>query len=183
MSLSLIAKIESLLFVANSPLSVKQIAKLVDSESEKVKEVIEELREGYEGEESGLQVVRRGEDVILGTKSEAGALVGKFLKEQVRGELTRPQLETLTIIAYRGPVTKTELDLIRGVNCSLILRNLLIRGLIEEKQNKKLHVSVYEASFDFIRFLGIQEVKELPDYDELHAHADLEEIVHDGMAS
>jgi len=179
MNLSLIAKIESLLFVANSPLTIKQIAKLVDSEPAKVEGVLGDLEEGYGGEDSGLQIVRRGQDVILGTKSEVGSLVGKFLKEQVRGELTRPQLEALTIVAYRGPVTKTELNMIRGVNCALILRNLLIRGLIDEKQDKKLHVSVYEVSVDFLRFLGVQSVDELPQYEELRKHADLESVLED----
>ena len=179
MSLSLSAKIESILFVANAPLSVRRLAKLVAEKPEHVTHVLKELKEQYDDEESGLQLVFRGDDVMLGTKAEAGEMVGDFLKEQVRGELTRPQLETLTIIAYKAPVTKMELEMIRGVNCSLILRNLLMRGLIEQRQDKALHVSVYEPSFDFLRFLGLQSVKDLPQYEELHKHSDIEAVLED----
>jgi len=71
------------------------------------------------------------------TAKESSEIVEKFLKEELTGEMTRPQLETLTIIAYRGPMTKMEIEQIRGVNCSLILRNLLMRGLVEAKLDKK----------------------------------------------
>ena len=84
--------------------------------------------------------------------------------EQV-GELTRPSLESLTIIAYRGPITKAELEMIRGVNCSMILRNLLIRGLIREEKGKT--ESVFRVSLEFLRWLGVQQASDLPDYDKL----------------
>lgn len=176
MSLSLAAKIESMLFVASQPLSVRQLAKLVKSDEVAVDDALLTLGKKYE-EEGGLMILRRGADVTLSTKAEVGPLVGAFLKEQVQGELTRPQLETLTIIAYRGPVTKAELELIRGVNCSLIVRNLLIRGLIEERQDPIMHTEVYDPSFEFLRHLGVQSVAELPQYSELHQHADLEAVL------
>ena len=82
--------------------------------------------------------------------------------------MTQPSLETLTIIAYRGPITKPEIEQIRGVNCSLILRNLLIRGLIEEKEDKQRLQNTYTISFDFLRHLGADRVEELPQYSDLH---------------
>lgn len=165
-----------MLFVASQPLSVRQLAKLVKSDEEAVQEAISALEKKYEGE-GGLMMLRRGADVTLSTKAEAGPLVSAFLKEQVRGELTRPQLETLTIIAYRGPVTKAELELIRGVNCSLIVRNLLMRGLIEEHQDQVMHTEVYEPSFEFLRHLNVRSVTELPQYSELHQHPDIEAVL------
>ncbi|MEK7532222.1 MAG: SMC-Scp complex subunit ScpB [Patescibacteria group bacterium] len=177
MPLSLAAKIESLLFVATAPLSVRQLAKMTDANDEKVAEALAQLEERYREEASGLAVIHRGKEVLLSTKPEAGPLVSAFLKEQVGGELTRPQLETLTIIAYRGPVTKAELELIRGVNCSLITRNLLMRGLIEERQDPLMHTEIYEPSFEFLRYLGVQSVAELPQFEELHRHPDIEAVL------
>lgn len=177
MALSLAAKIESLLFTATAPLSVRQLAKFAGTKDEPVAAALAELEERYADDASGLAVIHRGAEIILATKSELGALVRSFLKEQVSGELTRPQLETLTIIAYRGPVTKAELELIRGVNCSLILRNLLMRGLIDERQDPAMHTEVYEPSFEFLRYSGVKSVKELPQYDELHQHPDIEAVL------
>ena len=102
-----------------------------------------------------------------------------YAKEEVSGELTKPSLETLTIVAYRGPVTKAELEQIRGVNCSLILRNLLIRGLIEGSFDKVKATTVYDVTHDFVRFLGLAEVEELPDYAKLHNHETLLALLND----
>jgi segregation and condensation protein B len=82
--------------------------------------------------------------------------------------LSQPSLEALTIIAYRGPIAKLELERIRGVNCSLILRHLLLRGLVEEKLDKTKNENFYTVTHDFIRFLGLGSVTELPDYEKLN---------------
>ena len=94
-------------------------------------------------------------------------MVQEFIKDETSGELTRPSLEALTVIAYRGPVSKIDLDRIRGVNCALILRNLMLRGLVEAKNDKKKSETYYNITLDFIRFLGISDIKELPDYERL----------------
>jgi segregation and condensation protein B len=102
------------------------------------------------------------------TAAENAPLVQEFLKDETTGELSQPSLEALTIIAYRGPIAKLELDRIRGVNCALIIRNLLLRGLIEEKHDKIKDEYYYTVTHDFIRFLGLTAVTDLPDYDKLH---------------
>ena len=113
----------------------------------------------------------------MGTAGENAKVVADFVKEEFSGELTRPQLETLTVIAYRGPISKYELEIIRGVNCSLILRNLSIRGLIEEDYDQKKKEMRYRVSIDFFRHLGIQRVEGLPDYDTLHTHEVIETVL------
>ena len=107
------------------------------------------------------------------TTPRVSSVVKKFLKDETTGELTKAALETLSIIAYRAPITKYELEQIRGVNCSLILRNLLIRGLIEEDKDPQTKNIVYKLSFDFLKFLGIKEVKELPDFEKLNSDENL----------
>ena len=104
------------------------------------------------------------------------AVAQEFVKEEMTGELTKPSLETLTVIAYRGPVSKPELELIRGVNCSLILRNLLIRGLIEEISDKQ-RGRRYQITMDFLKFLGVSSPSELPKYQELNAAEMLQQLL------
>jgi len=112
---------------------------------------------------------------------ENSSLVRDFIKDETTGELTRPSLETLTIIAYRGPISKLDLERIRGINCSLILRNLLIRGLIEAKTDRKKNEIYYNITFDFIRFLGINDVNQLPDYERLNKDDTLDRILSDDV--
>jgi len=118
-----------------------------------------------------------GSKYQLASHPDNAKLVQLFLKSDITGELTEPALETLTIIAYRGPMTKPEIEQIRGVNCSLILRNLLIRGLIEKIEHKKVELPRYQVTHDFIRFLGIGSAAELPDYEKLHTHETLDEVL------
>ena len=83
----------------------------------------------------------------------------------------------MTIIAYRGPIAKYELERIRGVNCSLIIRNLLLRGLIEEKSGREGQDSLYSVTPDFLRFLGLSRAPDLPDYERLSRHESLESFL------
>ena len=171
------AQLEATLFVATGPLALGKLSKLLGCSKAELGEALNFLKERYNSNQSGLQIISQGKEVVLGTKPEFAEAAGKLLKEQTQGDLTRPQLETLTIIAYRGPVSKVELEMIRGVNCSLIVRNLLMRGLITEKIDQKIHVPVYAASFEFIRHLGLQGVSELPDYESLSKHTDIEAVL------
>ena len=176
--MSLISKIESLLFVSNQPLSVAQIRKLTDSKKPDVESALKELEEKYKAQEDcGIVFIASADKYQLASHPDNAKLVKDFLKSDVTGELTEPALETLTIIAYRGPITKPELEQIRGVNCSLILRNLLIRGLIERIEDKKVDMPRYSVTHEFIRFLGVSQVSDLPDYEKLSKHETLDEVL------
>jgi len=159
-------KIESLLFISAKPISAKQLADLIGTPEEEIKKAGEELEKEYKSSKRGVQIIKNGSKYQMVSSPDNAKLVQDFIKDETTGELSRPSLETLTIIAYRGPIAKTDLDHIRGVNCSLILRNLLIRGLIEAKSDKKGE-TYYNVTFDFIRFLGINDISELPDYAKL----------------
>jgi segregation and condensation protein B len=173
------SKIESLLFVSAKPVSVKMLSKLSGDKFKEVKNACEALMKEFKEKDGGLQIIKNGENYQMVSSSKNADLIQKFVKNETKGELSRPSLETLTIITYRSPVSKTDLDRIRGVNCSLILRNLLIRGLIEAKNDKVKNETYYSPSFDFIKYLGINDVKELPDYDKLSKHDDLERMLKD----
>lgn len=164
------AKIESILFISAKPLSIKKLADFLDAKPKEVEAAVEKLALRLNAASSGVRLVRSGQDVQLMTSPDYTKLVRDFVKDEITGELTKPQLETLTVIAYREPITKPELEQIRGVNCGLIIRNLLMRGLIEFEESKEKMGSVYRVTHDFLRFLGISSVKELPDYERLHAN-------------
>lgn len=171
-------QIESLLFISNKPLTIKKLAEFCGREKVEVETTLEVLKEEYnQGENKGIKIMTQGEVVQMATTAESSAVIEKFLKEELTGEMTRPQLEALTIIAYRGPITKLELEQIRGVNCSLILRNLMLRGLVEAYLDKKLMTTVYQVTLEFVRHLGLTDVRELPDYERLSSHEAIQSIL------
>lgn len=172
-------KIESLLFVSPKPMTISSLVNFLKKQGEKttleeVTAVIEELKAKYNNSESGLQLIQAADSVQFVSNAEASGLVKQFLKEDMTGELTPASLEALTVIAYRGPITKAELEQIRGVNCSLIIRNLLIRGLINVIEEKDKLRTVYEPTTEFLKYLGLTSVRELPDYERLHQAQNLE---------
>ncbi len=173
---SLETKIESLLFLATKPLSVSAMIKALGATGTDVTAALLTLAEQRNTENSGIHLTNTGEDWQLVTNPACAELGEKLVKDE-DGELTRPSLEALTIIAYRGPVTKPEIEAIRGVNCTLILRNLLMRGLIEEKEDSLKGQSVFSLSMEAVRFLGIHDVRELPSYEELHQNAKIEKLL------
>ncbi|OGH69366.1 MAG: SMC-Scp complex subunit ScpB [Candidatus Magasanikbacteria bacterium RIFCSPLOWO2_02_FULL_44_11] len=162
-------QLEAMLFVASKPLAVKRMAKIVEAKENDVTEALEKLVQKYD-RSSGVVLLRNNDEWQLVANAEMKVITEKFVKAEVSGELTRPQLETLTVISYCGPITKPELEQLRGVNCGLILRNLLIRGLVREADGDGL-LPVYEVTMDYIRHLGLTSLDELPEYAELHNHS------------
>lgn len=181
--MTLKSQLESLLFVSIKPLAVKELADALGVKPKEAEAALEELAADYAQSASGLTLIKNNHQYQLTTNGENAALVKDFLKSETSGELSQPSLEALTIIAYRGPISKLELEKIRGINCSLIIRNLLMRGLIEEKFEKTKQENYYTVSLDFIRFLGIKEISQLPDYEKLHRAEEINEVLADQPAS
>jgi segregation and condensation protein B len=176
---NLTSKIEALLFLSGRPMSAREISDLTKEEVKAVEEAGEKLITGYKEKNGGIQIIKNGASFQMVTAPENASLAQEFVKDETTGELSRPSLETLTIIAYRGPVSKIDLDRIRGINCSLILRNLLQRGLIDCREDKKKDLCYYTVTFDFLRFLGLNEIKELPDYEKLSQDDTIDRILED----
>lgn len=158
--------LESILFLQGEPISAERLSKLLGEKKEQVAGALEELREDWK--ERGIVLLEKNNEWQFGTNPASHALVEKFVKSEFTGELTRAALETLAIIAYKGPLTRAEVEYIRGVNSSFIMRNLLMRGLLSRKENPKDARSfIYEISFDFLKYLGLTRLEELPQYQEL----------------
>ena len=171
------SKIESLLFISAKPMTIKQLADLLKLKEKEIKQAGDELVEEYKNNKKGVQIIKNGSKYQMVSAPENAGDVKEFLRDETSGELSRPSLEALTIIAYRGPISKIDLDRIRGVNCALILRNLLLRGLIEAKADKTKKETYYTVTFDFIRFLGINDIVELPDFERLHKDDTIDKIL------
>lgn len=175
--MSLLSQIESILFVASKPLSNKAVAKTLRIDISKVEDALETLKLKYNQPESGIHILFDDEAVQMATNPDNATAIDSFVKDEISGELTRPQLETLTVAAYRGPITRPELEQIRGVNCALILRNLMVRGLVEESDDAEKLMPVYRLTFDALRHLGVTSVAELPEYQVLNKHENIEQTL------
>ena len=175
MSKELQSNLSSLLLAVGKPLAIKDLAKFLKVKDTEIEEAITELREEYNTKDGGIHIAVNNKKVQLVTNPKNAKMLQDYFKDELTGELTKPSLETLTIIAYRQPVSKEELEQIRGVNCSLILRNLLIRGYIEAKEEGL--TTVYSLTMDFVRHLGISSVEELPDYGKLNSDENLQKLL------
>ncbi len=171
------SKIESLLFINNQPFKIKKFADLLKADKKEVEAAIETLMQEYNQEGRGVQIQKINDEYQMVTSPDNAKVVKDFIKEEVTGELSRAALETLTIVAYRGPITRPEIEQIRGVNCAVILRNLLMRGLVESKEDKKKMQVSYNITFDFLKFLGLNEQNQLPDYASLNSNESIERVL------
>lgn len=163
--ISIISKLEALLFIYGEAMDFKKIAKALAVEEEAVKEAAENLAEIYKEENRGLQLVRDNEKVQLVTKPELGKLLEDMIKGELHEELSPASLETLSIIIYSASISRAEIEYIRGVNSSFILRSLLIRGLVErELDPKRPNAFVYKSSFEFLKHLGVSQISDLPEF-------------------
>lgn len=160
--------IESLLLVSDKPISIDTISKKVNLGKKETQQLISELKENFNTETSGIHIVESWGKIQFTTNPGCEETIKEFVKEEINSNLSDASLETLTIIAYRGPITKSEIEQIRGVNCSVILKNLMIKGLIESEPNKEKMSDEYNITVDFLKYLGINNAKELPNYEKLN---------------
>lgn len=177
LNLELKNKIESLLFISHKPLELKELSKILKVKQEELQKNLDELIKEYEERAGGISILRLADKYQMAVSEVNSELISDFLKVETTGELSRPSLEALTIIAYRGPVSKVELELIRGVNCSLILKNLLMRGLIESEEDKDKGTAVYSVTMEFLKHLGLTDISQLPDFNELNRNNNLDKLL------
>lgn len=130
--LPLTAMVEALLFVSSEPVPVLQIAEALDVKIDAVEQALSEIRDGAADVVRGVRLQRKGDKVQLTTPPEVAPWIERFLGLDATSRLSKPALETLSIIAYQQPVTRAQIEQVRGVNCDGVLSTLLNKGLIEE---------------------------------------------------
>ena len=164
-------QLEAILFWKAEPVSFKKLAALLNIDVETVKNGLDELENTLRGR--GLTLVRTDEEAMLGTAKELSPLIEQLTKEELTKDLGKAGLETLSIILYKGPLSRSQIDYIRGVNSAFIVRNLLIRGLVERVENPKDARSfLYKTTLDLLSHLGISKIEELPEYAQVREDID-----------
>lgn len=157
------ATVESLLFITNEPLTTAQIAELAEVEEDDVQDVLEWLQEDYGDASKGIGVIKLGDGYIMAIKQAYLPYVEKLYRPQI-STLSMAALETLAIIAYKQPVTRGEVELIRGVKADKIIQNLIGKELIEEQGRKEApgRPILYGTTRKFLQYFNIESLAELP---------------------
>lgn len=156
-------QLEAILFYKGEPETKKNLAKLLSVDEATIEAGITELKEALQGR--GVALVEHEGTYELRTAPETTELIAALRKQELNRDLGKAGAETLAIVLYKGPVARSEIDYIRGVNSSFILRNLLIRGLIDRASMPGNQRSfVYTPTLELLSHLGVSGVEELPDY-------------------
>lgn len=166
----------AILFYLGEPVSFKRLMGLLSEPSQSLEEMLPELTR--RAKLSGLSLVVHDGHVQLVTSPEVSSAIDVLRKEETTKDLSKAALETLSIILYQDNVSRPDIDFIRGVNSSFILRNLLVRGLIVRKPHPNdSRTFVYTASLDLLAYLGVASVQELPDFERIQ-HILQEKVQH-----
>lgn len=164
--MTLDAQIEAILFFKGEPISIKKLAGLLEVHEETISEALSILEEKLTNR--GLTLLKNDGEVMLGTNKEVGDLIAGIKKEELSRDLGKAGVETLSIVLYQGPISRPDIDYIRGVNSSFILRNLMVRGLVERISNPDdTRGYLYKPTFDLLAHLGVSSVAELPEFESM----------------
>ena len=164
-SKKLLRALQAVLFIYGEEISLQKLAQSLKIEKEKVKELLAMFEEELNKDTQGLVLLKSENSVQLVTKPDLAPFIEELAKEEFNEELTKASLETIAIIAYLGPVSRAEIDYIRGVNSAFILRSLLLRKLVDRVSLPERPSAVlYAASFDALKHMGISKIEDLPEY-------------------
>jgi len=163
------AIVEGLLFLSGEDgLTLEDISKVIEKDIEEVKSIIKELYNDYNNDSRGLQIEFLGNHFKLTTKKEHKEYYKKLVIDEENSMLSQSALETLAIIAYNAPLTRIDIDNIRGVNSSYVVRKLLLKGLIEEigRSDAPGRPRLYNITPRFLDYFGLGSIDELPKLEE-----------------
>lgn len=184
----LIQKIEAVLFYVAEPVMVKYLAEMLEVTQTEINEAVKEMARGILAT-SGLCIIEHDGTLALTTRPEMSDVIEKIIKDEHERDLGRASLETLAIISYRGPISRKEIEYIRGVNCQFSIRTLLLRGLIDkgasantyaegspEAKKNDSRVVLYSVTIDALRHLGLEKISDLPEYASVNKKLIVEEL-------
>lgn len=161
-------QIEAVLFYIGEPMTFPELCRALKAPSGDVKNALHTLRERLQSR--GLALIETEDTVALATAPETHGLIERIRKAELARDLGKPALQTLSIVLYKGEVPRRDIEYIRGVNSTAILRSLLIRGLIERKQNESdERMFLYRPTIELFSLLGITRAEELPEYAAVRA--------------
>lgn len=165
-NLKLLAKLEALLFVASGAVTIGQLAAALEASRHQIEIGLDELEKRYNENpnDHGLRLQRFQSRIQLTTAPELATIIEHYLNLDAVSRLSKAALETLAIVAYRQPVSRPEIDSIRGVNSDTVLKTLLSKGLIEEvgRAEGPGRPILYSTTTDFLQYFGLNALEELP---------------------
>ncbi len=161
-SLSLSARLEALLFVAAEAVTIPQLAEALQVKTEEVQQALQELERHLD--DRGIRLLYHGGGIQMTTAPEAAADVERFLGLEATASLSRAALETLALIAYRQPITRPQVEAVRGVNSDGVIKSLLAKGLIQEagRAEGPGRPILYMTTPAFLQHFGLRSLEELP---------------------
>lgn len=169
--MTLDAQIEAILFFKAEPMKISWLAGALGVTEDEVHEALSLLQINLS--ERGIVPIFKDDEVTLGTAPETSELIEKISKEDLSRDLGKAALETLTIVLYKGPIARSEIDFIRGVNSNFILRSLQTRGLVERITGENNERSfLYRPTFELLSHLGITRIEDLPEYGEFRTRVE-----------
>lgn len=164
--LPLDARIEGILFWKGESIRIKKLSQILSAPENEILSSLEILKQKLEGR--GLILVFKDDEVMLGTAPQMSAVMETLTREDLVKDLGKAGLETISIILYKGPISRAEIDYIRGVQSNFILRNLLVRGLIEKVSKPDDQRSfLYKPTFELLSHLGLSKIEEVPEYENM----------------
>ena len=168
---NLSAALEALLFSSDQPLPLTLLCESLESEPDVVSAALQELGAGYAARGAGVELREIAGGWMLVTTPEQAEWVGRMLRGKRRMRLSRPALETMAIVAYKQPVTKGEIEAIRGVDSTAVLATLLERNLVTIRGRSKVvgRPLLYGTTPEFLDYFGLRDLSELPRPEELRA--------------
>ncbi|AOY78404.1 SMC-Scp complex subunit ScpB [Clostridium formicaceticum] len=157
--------IEAVLFAWSEPISIKELSRVLSIEGKEIKKILEEMIDAFNFHKRGIQIIKMNDYYQLATRQEYYPYIRKLLEPKENKGLTQAALETLAIIAYKQPITKAEIEGIRGVKCDKALSTLQEKSLIEEqgRLEKIGRPIVYGTTMQFLKTFGLKAIDDLPD--------------------
>lgn len=161
-------RLEAVLFFSGEAETRDRLARLLDVSLEELDTAVRLLTASLASR--GIRLLAMNEQLELVTAPETSDVVTRVRKQELARDLGKAGNETMAIILYRGPSTRAEIEYVRGVNCAFVLRNLLIRGLIERVHHEtRARTMVYRATPEALEHLGITRIEDLPEYTKVRA--------------
>ena len=158
--------LEAILFYKGEPIKIKRLAETLEVSETDIHDALANLKTSLDSR--GLHLVREGEYATLATSADSREYIEKLKREELEGPLGKAGLETLAIIIYKYPVSRSEIEYVRGVNSSSILRSLTMRGLIERIENPRDKRSyLYKPTTELPASLGVSSVQDIPEYENM----------------
>lgn len=159
--------VEAILFASGDPISVSAISTSLDVEPKEINRVIEELSEEYEKRESGITILRMNSSVQMSTSEKYADLVEDILSPIRSEKLTKSAIEVLSIVAYRQPITRSEIADIRGVRSDYLLNTLIKKDMVKECGHKDTlgHPAMFATTEVFLRDFNLKDISQLPKLD------------------